>query len=892
MKIQRIKFLTKILLVLLISRQVFSKAIVTQEKASTHLRWNIFAPKDQIVIQKNGRKVSIKLLDQTLINKISDGLQKIGLEKNYIESISEIKINKESKVGSIEVVTAGEQVELFSFYRDEDNKYILDYWRDQDVETHSSSNGKEPVVVISKEEKTKSPSQKSPKENINQNRRPSSVEKTKIKFTSSKKEKDFRDFRYGAAMIWDYEPLLPILERQISLESKTAEFFYPIKDRSFKDNDKEAHLQLAINFYRKKKWGLMYKALKLFQEKYGLKNHAELIEYLKANTLIREQFAKGHRNPSKEGIVIYENLIEMTENYSLKMGLYKYLIEYYLRNKNYISALQRAKEAYVDSRERSDYVELREQSKNILHILSKLGQIEKLQKVLKDKMIIKFVPDGQRLAYEIYSLLKIGKTQDVWKLYEKKKPSFGGMVDGTILYNVGEAYFRDAKYKEAIELFDQFIAGFSFYRESGYARLRLALSFDLLDRDPKQVQELYKNAINRSATKDSLFEAKLRYVAFSSLRKKKPTEQDIEERSFIESKEKLTGNLKQLLWIVRLRTLILDKDFKKALSYLSAIPIQSIQPLYRRIFEGDGAEIVYGVLDQFYNKSDYSYVVRVWEKYKDRYVDKVAQDPYVNYIVGMSYLNLNLFDGFDKELAKFEKLQGGPVRTFPIWFERKKLQKRKTFIQELKLMRNIKLGNHSLALENVKVLESFKDYSKIDYWKGYIYFGKKDYENAIKHFEVFIAKDQVKSNLTVFEVAELLRSYTDSIYYLGQLDRFFNVAQAILNDTKNVGLKNNYMISVRERIHYLQMEILFSKGKKEDILSIESMASKFLSDYKKSVHKERVKYMLGSVLVKNKKEKEGKKILNSLLMSDVTSGHIKAMVRSELALIKIKEIKI
>ena len=881
-----IKFLTKVLLGLLLAGQVCSSSsLVIQEKASTHLRWNLLVPKNQVLIQRDGRKVALKSLNTELITTIEKELKALNLERDYIESISEIKVNKENNVRSLEITTAGNHIELFSFYRNGDNKYVLDYWKDaKDDAPVKSTSVVNPVVVSEDKEEKKAvlsldKKKKSP---------PAETKKT------AHAPKEFRDFRYGASILWDYEPLAPDLRERVNLSRKTAEFFYPISDRSFKDDEKEVHIQLAINLYRKKKWGLMYKALSLFKDKYGKDTHNEISEYLKANALIRERFEQGHTDPSKEGINIYESLLSISKNYELRSALFKYLFDFYLKSGNYIFALKKAKEFYVASRENFDYEELKEQAKNILHILAKLNQVDKLQKVLKDKMIIKFVPNQKRLAYEIYTLLKVGKTQEVKKLYEKKKSSFGGSIEGPILYNVGEAYFRDSQYKKAIALFDQFISEYSFFKEAGKARLRIALSYDLLDRNPKQVKELYKSAIDRAPLGDTSYEARLRYVGFTSLRKIRPTKQEREERVFLENegKVKLTKNLNQLLWLVRMRLLILDKEFKKALSYLTAIPVKTMQPLHQRIFEGDGAEVIYGILKQFYTQSDYSYVVKVWEQYKDKYILKVAQDPYINYIIGMSYLNLHLFDSFERELANFEKLYKSPVRKFPIWLERESSFNPKVFIEELNLTKNIKLKNFSLALENIKNLEKVKEYIKLDYWKGHVAFHKKDYKNAIKHFEKFLTGHTVKAGLNVMEITDLLKAYTDSVYHLDQLDKFYDISHAVLNDTKFVGLNNNYMNSVKERIRYLQIEILLERGRDKDFLTLETMTKEFFKKHPKSVHKERVEYVLGLSLIKNKQEVKGEEIFNALLANDLTSGHIKAMVRSELALMKIKKMEI
>ena len=77
---------------------------------------------------------------------------------------------------------------------------------------------------------------------------PEKILESKVNLTS-------RDFRYGAAFIWDYRPLLAPLEKDVNLRVKSPDYLYEIKDRDFESNPKEAHLQLSIKFFRQKKMG-------------------------------------------------------------------------------------------------------------------------------------------------------------------------------------------------------------------------------------------------------------------------------------------------------------------------------------------------------------------------------------------------------------------------------------------------------------------------------------------------------------------------------------------------------------------------------------------------------------------------------------------------------------
>src|SRR5690606_34952439 len=119
----------------------------------------------------------------------------------------------------------------------------------------------------------------------------------------------------------------------------------------------------------------------------------------------------------------------------------------------------------------------------------------------------------------------------------------------------------------------------------------------------------------------------------------------------------LTQDLKKLLWLVRLRLFITQKNYDKALTYLTSIPLDSLKPLERRVFEGDGAEVIYGLIQEAYLQEDYSKVVKIWEVYKDKYESKVAKNLYMNFVVCDAFVKLGLFKSYDRALASFRSVE-------------------------------------------------------------------------------------------------------------------------------------------------------------------------------------------------------------------------------------------
>ena len=72
------------------SAEVFSQ-VLQLENASTHLRWNVFTSKDNIIIKKTGRVITLKTLDSELFGVLKKDIQKrfnSESNKKYIEKIS------------------------------------------------------------------------------------------------------------------------------------------------------------------------------------------------------------------------------------------------------------------------------------------------------------------------------------------------------------------------------------------------------------------------------------------------------------------------------------------------------------------------------------------------------------------------------------------------------------------------------------------------------------------------------------------------------------------------------------------------------------------------------------------------------------------------------------
>lgn len=908
----------------------FAQTLIDQEKAATYLRWNFFTGRDQLQFNKSGNKVVIKTLNNDLYNKLKAELTAFKIDPAYIVGVN--YQDSDSGAGTvnamtIEVELKSDNVEMFSFYRERDKKYVVDFWMDGDNVSLNKAAVKKPIEdelpvvapvpaqnvapVIAKTPRPKIKKVAAPKETnedlaekvkedkilsafiVDPNKSLVKTEKELLDEEAESK-KPYRDFRYGATFIWDYDPIAPAYKEVVNLKTKIPEIFFPIANRNFKKSEKEAHLQLTINLYRKKKWGLMYKSIKLFQQKYGANAEWELVEFIKANAILRENIETPNPELFKNAFAILSTLSEKSENYELKKAIYKYLLTFYMGKGEHLKSLQLAKNYYAGTRDSFDFEESAIPAEAMLNALAKLGQVEKIQELSEEKTMKKILPAQLIMSYQTFSFLRAGDLKSLINLYEKNRLSLAKPVDPVIMYNVAEAYFRVGRYLEAMNLYKEFVKNYSHEFVASNANLRIALCSDLLDRNYDETVELYKKAIDSSVDSTVSYEARIRYVAFRSVRKISLDERDREIRIFLETDKNSNAspdkNLIKLLQQVRLRTLIVDGKYKEALSYLSLLPMVTMPKIDARIFDGDGAEIIYGIISDFYKKSEYSQVIKAWQTYKDKYVDKVAQDPFINFVVGSSYIKLGLYKGFDEVYAGFEQLKDTPSRTFPIWIARGSFQKASDLLSELVLIKDIKLQNWDLVQKNITGFEKrMPNYNKTNYYKGLVAFNQKNYTEAVTQFENFFSKQDQRIIYDPSDVADMVRAYTDSIYELGQTDKFLKVSEAILNDTNSFGTDNAYIQNVRERIAYLGIEITAGLGTKQNYMLFEKKISDFKKANTKSIYTGRVNYLLGQAMVNNQKVKEGKEIFTSLMNDKDASDYIKELAKSELSLLNLKE---
>jgi hypothetical protein len=613
-------------------------------------------------------------------------------------------------------------------------------------------------------------------------------------------------------------------------------------------------------------------------------------EFLKANSLLRTNLAKPNRGITQSAINLLSNVKDLTDDYDLKSSIFRYLLQYNLDQKDFVKSLELSKQLFVIARAEFDQTLVIQTALTMLHCLSELKQIDQIQDVLNDKKLSSILPPQMGFAYKSYAMLSKGNTKDLIKEYQTLEKSLVRPIHPAILFNTAEAFFRESQYEEALKNFDEFSNTYSYLLKAPHARLRVGLIYELLDKDYDQNKLLYKNAIDRSTSPEIRYEAKIRYVALRNLRNKNFSKEDSETEVFLEQSpdetKVMNKNLKKLLWLLRLRLFIVKKDFEKALAYLTSIPLDSVSPSERRVFEGDGAEIVFGLIQNSYLNEDYARVVKMWEIYKEKYETKVAKNPYMNYVVTDSFLKLGFYKSFERAFSDLLSAQKVEKRSYPVWVERLRKENLSELTLELEMSKLVANKDWDKLRDKISQTPvSLRNSVAFSYHNGILLFQDKKYSESSKEFEKIFIEKNLKNLLSPRQMADLLMTYVESLYQQNNQEKFKSIAEALSGDIEKS--KSAQILNVSERINYLLIETY--SGEAREWEKLEKLTISFTEKFQKSPYSMRVKYLYGLSLIKNSKFKEGKEVLQKLARDKEAPSHIKEMCRSELTSLELKE---
>jgi tetratricopeptide (TPR) repeat protein len=852
-------------------------------------------PKEQLLIEQMPGKIVLKTLNALVFKEIKQSLEDLGDDFYKAQKFFEkpLFMQDQNQTYSIEFKLKSEKYEVFSFYRESEKMMVLDFWGE--ANTPPSSFDKKEQKKIAKDLKKESEGKKSEKVNtpIAPIRKLSSVNLEKIQI-AEKNVPGFRDYRYGASFIWDYAPVLPPLNALINIEFKTAEDFYPLNFQEIEDKKKNEHLKLIFKLYKEEKWGLMYKSIKLFDQKYSSHIYYDDFDFMKANALVRGNLSKREVGPIKMAMSLYDNIALRTQNYLLKSGILKYLISYYQKMNDNVKTLEYAKRLYSETKVNLDLEDAAIAASFMMQSLALLGHDEGIIELTKDSLFYKLVARDKVLTYTTYVLLGRQKNTIVIENIEKflKDFSIEKKIDAEIYFNYAEALFREAKYEKALFYFDKIIKDYSFHPASHKAFNRLGLIYEILAKDPVQNIFLYKQAINRIQDPYLQLESRIRLVGLNYVRRLERKKEDLESIFFLDNIPDLKAHpqLQKLLWLVRLRSMIVDKNFSEAYGYLSAINLASLSPLEVRVFDGDGAEVVAGLIMDKYKSGDFAEAIKIFDKNKTKYLEKVAKDPYLHYLIAKSYLILGLYDLSEEAMSDVKSLEAYKKRTYPVWIERK--EHGQVLFDDLSIARNIKLKNFEQAKEGLlKLREQYQNDLKVEppqiyaLYMAQIWHSEKKYEEAISEIEKYLSKSSELLENTK-EVASSLEIYTDSLIQLKNWDKYFEVLAALLQDVEAKSNRPEIGL-ILERALFVGMEksIELSKHTK-NFPALYDVFSKIFPENKR--YKDRIEFFSAKYSLIMGDQKKAQATLGKIIDNKEYSDYVKSLARSELSLLEIK----
>ncbi|MDA8792820.1 tetratricopeptide repeat protein, partial [Bacteriovoracaceae bacterium] len=591
-------------------------------------------------------------------------------------------------------------------------------------------------------------------------------------------------------------------------------------------------------------------------------------------------------------------IFKMSEDYDLKKSILRYRIQDLKNEKKYVKLLDYAKRYVVLAQENFDDEGLKKGIQLILYSLAKLSLDKELEESIVNESFRKMIPAQLVDSYLSYLYLKQGKYKKLIKSFEKNESGYGNNIQASLLYNVGEAYFREAKLKKAIKYFDQFIQNHSLLTESSNARLRVALSYDMLDRDDEKVSKLYEEAINRSSNPKIRYEARLRFVGYNLTRKLKINAKQKEYLVFLDQSkdEKMVAgkNLQDLLWLIRGRTYLALENYSDGFKYIDTIPLENLSQSKQRTFFGDGAEMLLGLIKNYYDNEDYQKAVKSWEMNHEKYSDKVAQNPHAMFLVSSSYLKLGLDNLFKKYFNQLKSSKNNKIRTFPRWVKFKKEDHLNSLISELEIMNYMNQSRFSLASKLLIKLKAndVSNFSKY-YYLAKISYNLEKYTKAIEHFERLLNNEVERGKLTPLQFTSTVQEYAESLYKDKKYTKIINVLTALKKDLNALmdGSTQSELVKktkIVERFDYLIIESSFVVAIK-DFSNVVKMINKFKDDYKESLFTHRLNYLMAKSYINMFEKEKGIELLNNLVNGSDVPDYLKKGAKTELNLMKLKD---
>jgi tetratricopeptide (TPR) repeat protein len=672
----------------------------------------------------------------------------------------------------------------------------------------------------------------------------------------------YKEFRYGASLVWEIRSEVPAIEKIDGLTLQTPMVFYtpPKLDETKNNKSERALLNLTRSFYESKNWIALKRSVELFEKKYSKSEFLAVNNYFKACALLGQ-------GPGKKtvagALTLLDNNAEETTDYEIKRGSWLFVSRYSLETKDWSRALDNAKKLYLAAINNNDKESLSSSAEIILHALANAAMPEKILEVLRDDSFRQAVSPITEYSYKLFAFLASGQNASATDYYQqaiKKDIRFSS----SDLFNAGEAFFRMKKFKEARELFSKSLNASGASSLSDRALLRVAVIDELTSAPCEGILETYKRVMV-SGSSENKIEARIRYAGISLGRKVSPSAPDMADLGLLDRTAEENGiidtNLKKLLWITRLHILINTARFEEAYAYLKAIHVGEFSDIEKKLIAEDEMFTVTGLMLAMEEKGEWRRILDLWSAHSGQYKETVARDPSIVFAAAKAAL----YEGETVIYKKLtETLQSLQVSTSGVWAE-SGLRDGQDYLFEIKTIEAVKANNIKDA---EKIIAKWKATGpvggKISFYEGMIFWTKKDYPAAVTAFEKVILSDLSSLLIAKTDWPGFLKAFGESLFYSASAEQFQKAATALLEDTYFAALKDPLLARSRERLFYLTIES--QSGTTETTVSgaFEESAGKFLLEYPLSPFTFRVRYLLGTNLLKSEKIEVGRKILLSL----------------------------
>ncbi|MBP9674071.1 MAG: tetratricopeptide repeat protein [Bacteriovoracaceae bacterium] len=806
----------------------------------SHYRLSIQVAEDLVQIEREGKVLNIKIQDTQKAQQIYQEISKIKLSKRYFDQ-TEVKLNNDT----IKIAFVDNNIEMFDFYKKNSNELIMDFWGGLEEEKSVS------LIQSAVQKNTVIHTEKKP------------AEKKPIKI---------KDFSYGAVFMGEIEALFP-LESAKTVVSSPDEF-YPFKKFLAVENSEQDHINIMISFYYEQKWDLVQRSMVTFEQKYKNGQHKDIFLFLKSSALIKQNIQE-KEEIKKTAMAYLKQAIEKSHSYTLKRAGFLYLMSVYWNLSDSVNLFKTSQDFYKEAKRNASR---EDQQESLMYLISSMLKLDKYKEVLtllSEESIREQIPFQKLLAFEVYAHYQQKDYAWVIENFERYKYTMQKPWETSLLFNTAESYFSLKKYSQALPLWKDFLDSYSTHSFSSVAKLRLALTYEQDEIGQYSLaQEIYSELSRNSNIKIS-YEAKLRNVSLQVIRSSHPAFSDDYLNISTEDKKNLNSDLKELLWLVRLRSFLSKERYESATEYAKVIPFSKISPERRPIFEQDIKSAVLGLAQMYFNQGEFQKIVDLSKTYffTDSWLFK-------HYLL-FSYVKLN-----DFEKAHFEQSK---LSQFTHWHESDRWVEFPTSFfkaQESLIPFEIEIRK-ALGAQDLfsakKVLLQMKKIAVsselINYYEALLYFQERNYAQAESFLEKTLNQKDTLKRLSKEDRIQVGIFYSVSLYHQQKYEKFRKVTTPLCLYSHSKHL---------EELHYLLIEN-YAQEKKQDE-NFEKIILKYRANFENSRYTSRVTYLLGRSLIESERKKEGAEILTRLVGNTEVPDDVREEANLKLLTLKIENL--